>query len=827
MKKTSHFPFALTLLVLALMLNSCSEKEELSANHIGKIVINELMADNRTGLLSGKGRPEDWIEIKNLTTDTIDLKGCSLAIKLNAADTTSQQDKHAKDTLWAFPSVKISGSQCLLVFASKSKDKQDSTELRADIKLPKEGGCVRLLASDGTILSELKYGELMADCSMQRLQDSTYAATYYPTPGFDNTPEGYEQACAYIDSQRHSPLLIWELMSRAPKTSTNWVELKNVSDTAIDLSAYRLAKKVGKDKGWPMPERTLQPGQQISIQLAGKQANKLNPLHATIKLGNDETVVLTKQGKFQDGACAKPTTYGTSIGRANGRKGFFYYPTPSRGTENGTNGRRYIAQMPQFSHKAGIYKAHERLCLHLNASGRIIHYTLDGSEPTAASPVYKDSIVITKSTVVRAFAEGDSTSLRSGIATATYLLGVSHDMAVINISVDNADLYDHNRGIYANGPGYSPEWPHLGANFFKKWTKKAHAEMFDEKSGFSVDCGLKIFGGYSRYEDKKSFCLKFKSEYGCPELSYDFFGNGQSPTLEDLVLRSGSQDYNRCMIRDEFFTTLLRAQSPTLLTQVYRPVALYINANYFGLYYIREKIDKHFAKRQLNVKGDSVNIIMSRGYNEQGSSIPYKQLMQYISTHSMADSACYDYIRQQVDLQGLIDYKLGEIYSGNTDVGNIRYVRSTDSDSDRKWHFVFYDLDASWVGNKPSADYYLSMNGSAAGAGVAVHNVMINRLLQNENFRRLFLQRLSHHLHHTFSEKNANNVFDNIIKQIRPEMKRNCERWPQLSYEKWEKNIADFRNKFATKPKIMLDDLRSLLSITEQEDKKYFGDLGY
>ena len=351
--------------------------------------------------------------------------------------------------------------------------------------------------------------------------------------------------------------------------------------------------------------------------------------------------------------------------------------------------------------------------------------------------------------------------------------------------------------------------------------------LFDGGEGFSTDCGIKIFGGFSRFEAKKSFCLKFKNTYGAKEVTYDFFDQGESVTLSDLVLRSGSQDYNRCMVRDEFFTSLMAAQSPTLLTQPYRPIALYVNAEYFGLYYLRDKIDRDFVARRLGVSNDSITILMSVGYQEEGSNKEYNRLMNFITSQSMADKDNYDYVKERVDLLGLIDFKIGEIYSGNSDVGNIRYVRSTDEGSDKKWHFVFYDLDATWVGDKPTASFYLSASATDGEASVGVHNRMISRLLTNSEFRQLFMERLSHHLHNTFTVKNTTAVFDALVKTIRPEMKRNCERWPQLSYNTWEKNIVKFRERFSVKNKMMLKDLRQFLSITEEENKKYFSDLGY
>ena len=83
-------------------------------------------------------------------------------------------------------------------------------------------------------------------------------------------------------------------------------------------------------------------------------------------------------------------------------------------------------------------------------------------------------------------------------------------------------------------------------------------------------------------------------------------------------------------------------------------------------------------------------------------------------------------------------------------------------------------------------------------------------------------------MHTTFTTKNTTAVFDNLINTIKPEMKQNCERWPGImSYSRWEKNVNNFREKFKFRNKIMMNDLRKELGITEEENKKYFSDLGF
>ena len=746
------------------------------------LVINELMVNNRTGLCGPDGEPADWVEIKRLadSDDRLTASEFTLVVKKNNGKENS------------LPITWKQGEGIAVFF----------------VKLPKEGACVQLLSPNGDVVSEVTYPTLAPDESYARGDDGSFEATRWQSPGFDNDASGYEAYCQQMDDVRVGPLLIWEVFSRAEKRKDCWVELKNVSDSTIDLTGYALVKKNQlSSSSNPLNGESyyLSPGKTIVIPF---------------KLGDAETVILTKDGQFIDGVCAKQTYYGTSMGRVDGRKGLYFFAAPTCGRENTAAAYRFISKAPQLMRKG---TKGEVVAL-LGVGGGLVHYTLDGSLPTSSSPVLTDTLTIHKTTVVRAYAEGDSMTLRSPITTTTFLIDEPDTLPVVSIAIDEADLYDFNRGIYADGPGYSPQWPHKGANFWKSWTRNAHVELIEgSQRTLASDCGLKIFGGFSRYEAKKSFTVKFKNCYGNSSFTHDFFATGSPTELHDLVLRSGSQDWNRCMIRDEFFTSLMAEHCPSLLIQAYRPVSLYVNGGYFGLYFLREKIDKHFVARKLSVSEDSITIIASNQYLEEGQKAPFTQLMNYIRSHSMADVESYEYVKARVDLQGLIDYKLGEIYSGNTDVGNVRMVRSADAGCDGRWYFVFYDLDASWTGNKPTASYYL-LSGSDAQQG-GLHNRMIGSLLANPDFRQLFLERLSFHMHNTFEPKHATAVFDALVGTIRPDMQRNCERWPQLSYRQWEKNIEAFRARFADRHLIVLNDLRRLLSITPDEDKRYFSDL--
>lgn len=77
----------------------------------GPVRINEIMAANLTGLRDEDGDVSDWIELFNVSNETVRLEGWSLT-----------DDRGAPDK-WAFPAVDIGPNQYLVVFAS-GKDRR-------------------------------------------------------------------------------------------------------------------------------------------------------------------------------------------------------------------------------------------------------------------------------------------------------------------------------------------------------------------------------------------------------------------------------------------------------------------------------------------------------------------------------------------------------------------------------------------------------------------------------------------------------------------------------------------------------------------------------
>lgn len=779
------------LLTGLLMLSSCETEPEGTV-----FVINEVNASNKTGLMAEDGETHDWIEIKNISEKEYSLRGYSLA-------------KDSGMVTWQFPDTVLGPNECMLVFATKKELKK---QLSCGFKISGKGECLQLITRSGRVMSEASYKKLKGDQVLKYTKKEKYKKTYKQTPGFENDKDGYQQYLELIESQRKDPLKIWEYMTKVPGGDKNirWIEIKNTSNAPVKLNDYALTNDMDEPDLMTLPEQELAPG---AFFLVADKDKKLS----------SQVLILTKKKKFVDAVNAHKTYLGVSIGRKNGSKGFFYYNEPTPNAENTTKAFEDITDEPEFNHHPGAYDK-KKIYLKFKNKDAKVYYTLDGSLPTRSSKVFKDSILIEKNTIVRAFVE-DSVNLASPVTTSTFIVGTKHKLPIVSLVINNEDLYDYHTGIYVAGPGASADFPHVGANYWKKWEKKAHIEFIEGKDGFSTDCGLKIFGGYSRALDKKSFHIKLHGRYGRSKVDYDMYNRGKKDDVKSFVLRSGSQDYTGVMARDEFFTSLMAQNSPNLYVQAYRPVVVYLNAEYWGIYYVREKINREYVAKHLNVDPSTANLLMAQHGALVGNSTEYINLCKYATSHNMKVDSVFKYMEDHVDFESLIDEKIGQFYSNNTDVGNIRYFKSTDPKCDGKWHWIYYDLDATFECIKPLSYYVEGSTLFAEASSVGPYNVLPCQLLKNPKFRQLFIERWAYHMKNTFEPEHALKVFDGIINTIDPEMERECQRWPQMSYTSWKKNCERFREKIRNRPSMLQPEFIKGLNITQEEQKKYLSDI--
>ena len=204
---------------------SCSDSKSSEG-----LVINELMVSNHSGIVDEDGEPSDWLEIKNTSSEPVSLGGYALRMvkdkdankskkkdkkkekkNKDKADEAGNADAAVDKKLWAFPERVLKPGECLLVFASKKNNNSPDGPLHTSFKLSSKGGKLLLLKQE-SVVDSVSYPELQDDQCYRRMADSTstFEACYEPTPGLENTPQGYEQYNVLIDKQRKGPLRMWE-----------------------------------------------------------------------------------------------------------------------------------------------------------------------------------------------------------------------------------------------------------------------------------------------------------------------------------------------------------------------------------------------------------------------------------------------------------------------------------------------------------------------------------------------------------------------------------------------------------------------------------------
>lgn len=780
------------------------------------VVINEVQCKNTVGITDADGDRNDWIELKNISSSSVDLNYYSLGTSL------------AAPYEWQLPAVTLGAGETLLVYCSGKNIAETTGELHSNFTLKKSNICVTLSDIRGVIIDSVDIKSLSSDASYSRDGNGNFAETFSPTPGFENDENGFSGVGKLLDEGKEG-LLIFEAMSKNPKNGGyiaqnggryyDWVELKNTSDSAVELSDYYLSNDADTPDMWRLPEKSLGAGESVVIICSGSERlSNSEYYHANFKINGDEQIYLFRNGELCDGVCLKGTKTGQSLTRASDRSGFWTNTSPSPKSTDGDSLYYAVAAEPTIETSSGVFGKGETVTVTISGEGDI-YYTLDGSEPTVYSKKYTAPFELAETKSVRAVSYSAG-KIRSKAAAATYVIGEDDTLPVMTLCVDRDDLYSQEKGIYATGYNASSVFPYLGANFWKPWEKECTAEFFENGDGFSIDCGIRIFGAYSRADDKKSFQLKFRDMYGESELVYPVFDELDTvKSFKALVLRAGSQDYAHAMLRDEFFTSLLKSHSENIFVQAYKPCNLYINGEYFGIYYFREKVNSDYVSKHLNAAEENTDLLVGSEAVVYGSREEFQELRSFVETHDMRNAENYKYAEERIDFVSLIDFTIGEYYSGNQDNGNAKWFRNTASD-DTRWHWIYYDLDWGFYYDTP-LDFYLRKRGQAE-YGFAKINALIGNLLDNPDFRTLFLERMSYHMKNTFSEEVALAHLQGIVDRIEPDMKRECERWDK-SYSGWEREVEKVRTFIKDRKEFMLPEIKEWFGLSQEEFDKYFG----
>lgn len=198
-----------------------AEYEYYSLNTFGDVVINELMASNKTTVADQDGQYDDWAEFYNNSSNTVNLSGWYIS------DNLQQLNK------WQLPNgVFLNPGEYLIVWLDGD---ENQAGLHAPFKLSASGEALALSRPDLSIADQVVFGPQETDISLARCPNGTggfVKAT--PTFGADNTP-----GCLTATSSRQANLAV----KIFPNPATTQVRLQ--AETTESLR-FRLLSATGQ-----------------------------------------------------------------------------------------------------------------------------------------------------------------------------------------------------------------------------------------------------------------------------------------------------------------------------------------------------------------------------------------------------------------------------------------------------------------------------------------------------------------------------------------------------------------------------------------------------
>lgn len=438
----------------------------------------------------------------------------------------------------------------------------------------------------------------------------------------------------------------------------------------------------------------------------------------------------------------------------------------------------------QFLPEGGFYNEELKVKLFHENKNAAIYYTTNGAVPSRKSSLYRKPILIKESKVVRAIAYIGKDSVCRIEASSYFINEPETNWPVVSMTIEPELLFDSIDGIFELGvKNELVGLANYGANY---WDRKEHSmnlEIFEADSScvYRSPCGFRLFGGMSRTFPQKSIAVVSRLRYGNKRFRHRFFESTKLKKYKHLIFRNAGSDWNRGHGRDAIINSMI--DDWDLDKQAYRPCHVYLNGKYWGVYYIREKINTYFiASHHKGVHPDSIDLIEHKWALRKGRKESYTKMLEFLEQSNMASKENYEFLKTLMNVENYADYKLLEIFIDNADAGgNIKFWRSDSYDNGR-WQWILYDTDWGFGLMKHDAYNHNSLEFHTEANGPDWPNppwstLILRKLLENREFKNLFINRFCDRMNTSFQTDSMLSKIERHYNLMRPEIDRQLDRW--------------------------------------------------
>jgi CotH kinase protein/Fn3 associated/Lamin Tail Domain/Immunoglobulin domain/Chitobiase/beta-hexosaminidase C-terminal domain/Bacterial TSP3 repeat len=491
-----------------------------------------------------------------------------------------------------------------------------------------------------------------------------------------------------------------------------------------------------------------------------------------------------------------------------------YFSTPTPGQAN-TSGLPEIAPAPVFSQSSGIQFAAFALSISAPDPLAQIHYTLDGSEPTTAAPLYTAPLPVNATTLVKARAFRDG-RIPSPIQQRSYLF-MDATLAQRDSDVPLVILDTMGQSI----PGGGGAWASLVTALID--TDATGRSHMTNAPAFLGRGGMHIRGSSSTVWPKKNYSFETRDSAG-NDMNVSAFG---FPADSDWVLYATYLD--RTLLRDSLVYDL--ANQFGLYSPRTRPVEVYLNtgggvineSDYVGVFIFEERIKRgaHRVDVAKLAPSQSTEPDISGGYilkiDRGTATIPATLSRDFVPVDPedaqltpVQRTWMSDYIAQfesalsgpqfadptngyarYIDVPSWIDYHIMTEVTFNVDEWYLSTYFSKDRNGKLKLG-PFWDFDrslgnTSQVGAAGTTGWYFDalVNFFANYWGLPPDQIVeypwFRRLFQDPDFSQQYVDRYQELRRTVLSETNINATIDRLVSERLESQARNFQRWNTLN----------------------------------------------
>jgi len=232
-----------------------------------------------------------------------------------------------------------------------------------------------------------------------------------------------------------------------------------------------------------------------------------------------------------------------------------------------------------------------------------------------------------------------------------------------------------------------------------------------------------------------------------------------------------------------------------------QPVVQFINGEYWGVMYLRDRIDRYYVG--LNYEVDPDNLLMFNApvgrdtrlnrIDEGGTETRarYIELYDHITGPSFRRGDL-EWVSANLDIDSYLDYYLMFIFINNGDWQgwkHFRFWRVREPDGspygDGRWRMIIWDFDGAARDDGPTAgrnDARDMIERSIDPQGSQFHNdpsrtAMLRGLLHHTEIRNRFINRLADHMNTMFSEERITEIVESEYARLAPSKEEHIARW--------------------------------------------------